>query len=264
MEANVTAFVLNLLFVAICGAQESERCSAAQDNPMLNFQQEPPQEPQCTVRPKTYEKAYPEQDNVQKKSVPVVDNYPHDGARRRQHSNCESQNWNPEAAKHAGHAAFRYKATRGSQKQPLDTVEQVPACKTSQEPTGSPQDGFHVTLLVQESRDNPQDTSQDSPRGNLECIQQDQSGCNCHNGQSPQCSAARQTHHQITKTTKERSGGDGEMTKEAKMRELLETSFLNRSRPITWVDDYNVSNCVKMGKRSLPYLRPPCGTYFLL
>ncbi len=149
MEANVTAFVLNLLFVAICGAQESERCSAAQDNPMLNFQQEPPQEPQCTVRPKTYEKAYPEQDNVQKKSVPVVDNYPHDGARRRQHSNCESQNWNPEAAKHAGHAAFRYKATRGSQKQPLDTVEQVPACKTSQEPTGSPQDGFHVTLLVQ-------------------------------------------------------------------------------------------------------------------
>ncbi len=30
-------------------------------------------------------------------------------------------------------------------------------------------------------------------------------------------------------------------SKDEKMRELLETPFLNRSRPIAWIDDYNVS-----------------------
>ncbi len=31
--------------------------------------------------------------------------------------------------------------------------------------------------------------------------------------------------------------------KDEKIKELRETPFLNRSRPIAWIDDYNVSTC---------------------
>ncbi len=248
MKMNTKIFVLIfLLFVAIYGTQESERCSEAQDNPMLKFQQEP----QCTARRKTDDKARRVQDSmIQEKSLDVVEN-PQDAARHRQDSsNCESHNWDPEAAIRTG--AIRSKATQGTQKQPRDTTEHVIACKTSQEPTDSAQDGPEVTLLAQESLDNSQRTSQDSLRRNLECIQQGQSGYISDEGPSPKCGAARQTPRQEIRRNKpiiERSGRDGEMTKETRMRERMETQFLNRSRvsrPIAWVDDYNVSYSVKM------------------
>ena len=57
-----------------------------------------------------------------------------------------------------------------------------------------------------------------------------------------QCDAPRDKSIKENATQRE-TENVGAKNKDDKMRKLLETPFLNRSRPIAWLDDYNVSTC---------------------